>query len=297
MSFPDFLCVGAQKAGTSWLHHNLGLQRHVWVPPIKELHYFGRGRRDSIVSRFTGGRPSYRKALRMAAGGVLRFPTRSRREALSWAVRFVALPRSLDRYASLFPDDEGLIKGELTPNYAVLREDEIAPIVARNPKLKVIYILRDPVDRAWSAVFMKQEKGRIDTGADASEAALLRSLEAAAILRHSDYVGNLERWRTFVSDEDLHVGFFEDLVGDPSAFLTRICAFLGIRGEEVRIPGDVARPRNARDHGGIPPDLLPVLAKAMLPLIREQDHHFANEHTARWLERAERLLASTGGFA
>jgi hypothetical protein len=37
---PDFLCVGAQKAGTSWLYHQLTLHPDFWMPPIKELHYF-----------------------------------------------------------------------------------------------------------------------------------------------------------------------------------------------------------------------------------------------------------------
>ena len=37
---PDFLCVGAQKAGTSWLYHQLNSHPDFWMPPIKELGYF-----------------------------------------------------------------------------------------------------------------------------------------------------------------------------------------------------------------------------------------------------------------
>ncbi|WP_283179985.1 sulfotransferase [Gemmobacter sp. 24YEA27] len=37
---PGILCIGAQKAGTSWLHENLSLHPQVWVPPFKELHFF-----------------------------------------------------------------------------------------------------------------------------------------------------------------------------------------------------------------------------------------------------------------
>src|SRR5512135_1033055 len=36
---PDFLCVGAQKAGTSWLYRQLELHADFWMPPLKELHY------------------------------------------------------------------------------------------------------------------------------------------------------------------------------------------------------------------------------------------------------------------
>jgi len=37
---PDFLCVGAQKGGTSWLYQQLESHPGFWMPPVKELHYF-----------------------------------------------------------------------------------------------------------------------------------------------------------------------------------------------------------------------------------------------------------------
>ena len=36
---PDFLCVGAQKGGTSWLYRQLEPHPDFWMPPMKELHY------------------------------------------------------------------------------------------------------------------------------------------------------------------------------------------------------------------------------------------------------------------
>src|SRR4051794_11487807 len=37
---PHFLCIGAQKAGTSWLFVQLQQHPQVWMPPVKELHFF-----------------------------------------------------------------------------------------------------------------------------------------------------------------------------------------------------------------------------------------------------------------
>src|SRR5207247_10081781 len=37
---PDFLSVGAQKGGTSWLYRQLESHPDFWMPPVKELHYF-----------------------------------------------------------------------------------------------------------------------------------------------------------------------------------------------------------------------------------------------------------------
>jgi len=39
-SFPDFLVIGAQKAGTTWLFQNLRMHPQVWLPPEKEIHFF-----------------------------------------------------------------------------------------------------------------------------------------------------------------------------------------------------------------------------------------------------------------
>src|SRR5437762_2155968 len=36
---PDFLCIGAQKAGTTWLYQQLESHPDFWMPPFKELHY------------------------------------------------------------------------------------------------------------------------------------------------------------------------------------------------------------------------------------------------------------------
>jgi hypothetical protein len=40
MALPHFLGVGVQKAATSWLWSSLRQHPEVWMPPVKELHYF-----------------------------------------------------------------------------------------------------------------------------------------------------------------------------------------------------------------------------------------------------------------
>ena len=47
---PDFLGIGAQKSGTTWLHHNLSQHPGVWMPPVKELHYFDHPHRTPSVA-------------------------------------------------------------------------------------------------------------------------------------------------------------------------------------------------------------------------------------------------------
>jgi len=55
--YPDFVGIGAQKAGTTWLGHNLQLHPEIWMPGIKELHYFNErinDPKDSIAALWQG---------------------------------------------------------------------------------------------------------------------------------------------------------------------------------------------------------------------------------------------------
>jgi hypothetical protein len=63
--YPDFLCIGAQKAGTSWLYQNLQEHPGIWLPPIKEIHYFDYRhftRKDVFAGIITGERGHLRSA-------------------------------------------------------------------------------------------------------------------------------------------------------------------------------------------------------------------------------------------
>ena len=50
-ALPDFICIGAVKAGTSWLHRKLRLHPQVFMPLKKPVGYFDR-HRDKPVQRY-----------------------------------------------------------------------------------------------------------------------------------------------------------------------------------------------------------------------------------------------------
>lgn len=288
---PDFLCIGAQKAGTSWLHHNLAQQTRVWVPPVKELHYFGTNPKDRLLARLRATRPSYRKAMRLVARGAVGLGSREQRQTAAWAVRFLLAPRSDRSYAALFTANGDLVRGEVTPTYAVLPEPEIERIARLNPAIRIVYLVRNPIDRAWSEVNMHVQKRslRVDfLGCGRLERALL---EEPDLLAHSDYVGNLERWGRFVPPEQIHVAFFDLLVEEPGRLLRGVCQFLGLTDEEIHIPPDVGLARNARHHPAIPAPASQVLAQVLGPHVAEQQRFFDNRYTSDWLEAVGRQLA------
>ena len=68
----------------------------------------------------------------------------------------------LPMYAALFEPKSSLISGDITPGYSTLPDEIVGKIVGHFPNLKVIFIARDPVERAWSQLSMWVRHGLIN---------------------------------------------------------------------------------------------------------------------------------------
>ena len=206
----DFMVIGAQKGGTKALYRFLGQHPEIGMPSRKEVHLF-----DA---------PEY---------------------SHDWT------PEQIDeRYRPFFEHcPDARIRGEATPIY--LYFPEIARELARyHPELKLIVLLRDPVERAISHYYM--EKGRDwehrslwwallcepfrlrlckDPRADRS-AMRVGSYRARGL--YSLQLRNLYR---FFDREQVLIVHNRDLREDHDAVLRRVFAFLGV-SDEIRIaPG------------------------------------------------------------
>ena len=235
--FPDFLCIGAQRAGTSWLYRNLKQQPQIWLPPLKELHYFD----TQWPSTTSQSNQWNRRWLRHARYFLSRLmdPRKAFDPESKWLVRYLFQPRSDHWYGSLFPADAEIIAGEMTPRYATLNEDVVAHIVRLMPRTKIIYILRNPIERTWSAAAMHLEKQRSIRIDQASDADIRQALEWTQPQIRADYATHIDIWSRHFDKANIFVGFFDDLSDDPTDFLDSIHAFLAI---------DPSRAAASKDH-------------------------------------------------
>lgn len=55
-SHPDFICIGAQKAATTWLYQSLKARPDIFLPVIKELHYFSQLHAQQYINYAPGHR-------------------------------------------------------------------------------------------------------------------------------------------------------------------------------------------------------------------------------------------------
>lgn len=197
---PSFICVGAGKAGTTWLWEMLRLHPDVYLPDVKEIHYF-----NDIAYE----------------GSDVRNP--NHRRPVSWYLRFFA------------PAAPGQVCGEISPSYLWSGTAPDA-IHAFDPDMRILIMLRDPVERLFSSYLFGQQKGEI--GQVSFEEAL-RTVDY--LLARAPCSGSVARYLELFGPEQVKVVFHEDLSSDPGALLLDVERFIGVA---PFVPAEVGERRN-----------------------------------------------------
>lgn len=287
---PDFLCIGAQKAGTTWLYQALRQHPQVSMPPIKEIHYFDRGKRPYALDLLSKNAPTRRRFLRWLRDG-LHSSRAGWRDAL-WNIRFFCLPRSDSWYAALFPHRAGFITGDITPGYAPMGQDKVAHVQRLLPNAKIIYLLRDPIDRAWSqaAMYFRQYHGSASIAAVDAQT-IRRFVFSPYNLRFGYYHQALQVWRAFYPQAKIRVICHDEIAQNPGGSLRQICAFLDIDSSRTVVPPNVSERIYTQPYPVIPLPLAVELAHHFLPSLLRLHKTQDSVYTLGWLEHAQSLLA------
>jgi hypothetical protein len=211
---PDFLCVGAHKAGSTWLYQQLDSHPDFWMPPVKELHYF-----DQLSRVQRAGHPR----------------CRDERDSrfLEQLENLSAEPGiNIKEYGRLFESMTTLLSGDISPNYSTLASELIRQIAGYFPKLKVIYLARDPVERLWSHLSMEVHYAQIQPFDATNVNEVDRNLSRRGMLLRSYPSTVVARWKRHVHAKQFRVYFFDDLQRDPAALRRSIVRFLGADPEK-----------------------------------------------------------------
>jgi hypothetical protein len=205
MGFPDFYVIGAPKAGSTALHEALARHPDLYLSPVKEPKFF-----------LCDGPPTGQRGPGDA------------HSAQEWVWR----PADYERLFAGAPP--GSLKGESTPFYLWDRDAQ-RRIAAATPDARLIAIVRDPVDRAYSNWTHLWCDG-LEPEADFLTACDLEDRRAAAgwapFWRYQDlgrYGGQLAHLLTLFPRDRVHVLRYRELVGEPGPALDGICRFLGVR--------------------------------------------------------------------
>jgi hypothetical protein len=206
---PDFLCVGVHKGGTTWLYQQLDSHPDFWMPPLKELHYFDQ---LSRVQRPSSSRCRDERDLRFL-------------ESIN---SLSAKPyMDLEHYARLFEPKGSLLSGDISPNYSTLTNKVIRRIAGYFPKLKIIFLARDPVERVWSHLSMEVHYHQIESFDVTDIDEVNRNLLRRGLLLRSYPSAVAARWKHYVHPDRFRIYFFDDLERNPTELRRSILNFLG----------------------------------------------------------------------
>jgi len=294
--FPDFLGIGAQRAGSTWLYRNLQNHPDIWLPPIKELHYFDgkkNGLPEGIFQKFFSKRWPHSRYRRMFLSRIKAKLKSCRLQDFLWDYNFFFKEQNDQWYASLFKFGSGRRTGEICPGYSVLDREDVAYIFDLMPKAKIIFILRNPIERSWSQAikeFLTHKRRRIESISDKE---WIDCFNHPRVLLRSDYLRTLNNWSTYYSEKQIFVGFFEDIVERPTELLLSIYEFLKVDVSEKYITSISQKPINVGVKSDIPIEWAMYLAHLHYEQIKEINQ-VLGRHSSAWLEHANELITSPG---
>ncbi len=222
--FPDFLIIGPQRTGTTWLHAHLRFHPQIFLSEPKELYFF-----SSLATRD---------------------PKRFVSDRLDWYLRFFREPLwlraaktaiCLRRYREWY---RPVVRGEATASYAAIEPAVIDDLVALRPDVKAILMIRHPLERAWSHAkkdLVRNRRRRFEEVA----AEEWRTFFADPYQQRCARYGELaDAWAARLRPGHLFIGVFDEIATRPEAMLLDVMRFLGVRADRRYIDPEAKNPVN-----------------------------------------------------
>ena len=240
---PDFVIIGTQRGGTTSLYNYLAGHPCVGTASIKEVHFF-----DT---------PHYK-------------------QGLAWYRAH--FPSSIQKYYLQQIQKQAFITGEASPYYL------FHPFAARRmakslPLVKLIVMLRNPIDRAYSHFYHEVAGGHekfssFEEAIEREEERLGGELEkmladeyyASYNYRHYSYLARglyadqLQTWLGLFPKEQLLILKSEDFYADTSATFKQTLAFLDLANVDSRQHKEVFKKYNTTK----PPKMNPATRKRLI---------------------------------
>ncbi|MGM0582488.1 MAG: sulfotransferase domain-containing protein [Bacteroidota bacterium] len=181
---PDFLIIGAMKAGTSSLHYYLSQHPDIRMSTPKEIHFF---------------------------------------DEKNFSIE------KIDKYCENFVKRKEEIVGTTPQSYSKTHKPNYENVPKRIkkylPKIKLVYIVRDPIDRIYSH-FKEQQSGGYHTSQNIND--YLRDINNSHLLMTSRYFYQISNYLKYFSKSHIKVLTLEDLNKNPEKVLNQLFEFLDV---------------------------------------------------------------------
>ena len=206
VTLPNFLVIGAHKGASTSLRAYLGAHPDVFVAPALEPSFFALEGQERFRPDGSYTRPDMEQS---------------------------GATYTLEEYEALFAGvtSEHAI-GEKSPAY-LTNKDAPFRIKRLIPDVRLIAVLRNPVERAFSHYLMDVRSGHENlTFAEAVGAELERQPMKTGFVRHyvrsGKYANRIEQYLSLFGPQQIHIYLYEDLLCDMAATMREIYEYLGV---------------------------------------------------------------------
>ena len=247
MRFPDLIIVGAAKAGTSAFYRYIEQHPQIYTSSVKEPHFFGLEGETKQFFGPPGIEPKENKAI-----------------------------RTIEEYQALFkdaPENQCIVEASTSYLYLPKAPERIHHYI---PQVKLIAILRNPVERAYSS-FLYLTRDSREPITDFSKALLAEPTRIQDnwpfLYRYQDfgfYSSQLERYYDKFDPTQLQIFLHDDFKADPVKVMQETFSFLNL---DSTFEPDMSRrfnvsglPKNKLLHGLVAEqNMLKSALKSVLP--------------------------------
>lgn len=261
---PNFMIIGAGKSGTTALYEYLSEHPDVFMSPVKETNFFAL-EGDKLIDPKDDPEQMYH------------YP---------WSIT------NWDEYVNLYNGvtTEKAI-GEVSPMY-LYSEEAAFRIKQRLPDVKLIVILRNPVDRLYSRFMHLARENRKPTSR--FEDALERGniwWRRNDLVKEGFYHNHLKKYFQLFEPSQIKVILYDDLKSDPLRVIQNIYDFIGVDGwfepdlnAEYNVSGLIKNPVIDKFIGQ--KSVIKELAKRVTPKFTEAIT--SNQQLRKWVNQLRR---------
>ena len=196
---PNFIIIGAMKAATTSLHFYLKQHPNIFMPDVKEPMFFNSLKKNNY---FIKGKQNKKIT-------------------------------SFEKYYALFKNANEKAIGEASPGY--IYNKYCADLIKKNlPDVKIIAVLRQPIERAYSNFLHVRRAGRepindfLNT-LDLEESRVKNNWSPVYhYIKQGYYHKQLLQYYNLFDQKDIKIILFEELVKNPKKIIKEIYYFLNV---------------------------------------------------------------------
>ena len=285
----DFLGIGAQKGGTTWLFKRMKELSGFTLPYIKELHYFDRSKNyptsvelseELLIERLINIH-----FIKRSVYGIFINTVRTKDiKKIKWFIKWYYSNYNDNWYLSLFNSFKG-ITGEISPSYALLKNEDIEKMYQLLPNTKIIFLIRNPIDRAWSHYRFQVRLW----GNDRIDEEMLREEKIKEYFndynRHlrSNYILTIDRYLKYYNSGQLLIGFYDAIQDQPEKLLEEIVRFLKGDVSKIKEECNFYKKDNVSPSMKMPDEIRTYLVKEYKPIMEELALRYGG-YCQKWLD-------------